>query len=97
VAITAAKNILVSAVRDATNSTPVQHNVEAVDPVDGTYYNLLTGPAIVGTGTTILKIHPNLAAVANESVNDILPQGWRVTCTHSAASDFTYSISVNWV
>ncbi len=86
--------IKVTAVPGVDTVTP---SIEAVNPVDGTYYTLLTGPAISTMGTTVLKVFPGIAVVANVSASDFLPQGWRVTLTHSAGTDFTYSISANLV
>lgn len=59
------------------------------------YYDILIGPAIVATGTTVLKVYPGITAAANASVSDFLPLQWRVVVTHSALTDFTYSVAAN--
>lgn len=75
----------------------VTPKIEGYDPRSGKYYTILEGAAIVATGTTILKVYPGIGAVANGAASDVLPPAWRVTMTHSAASDFTYSVSANLV
>jgi len=52
--------------------------VEGLDPVSGKYYTILQSAALTAIGTTVLPIFPGLAAVANVSVNDVLPNSWRV-------------------
>jgi hypothetical protein len=63
--------------------------------VDGTYYTILASTASAATGTVTLKVYPGLPNTANVSSNEVLPDLWRVTVTHSAASNFTYSIVAN--
>lgn len=65
--------------------------------INGIYYDLLVGSAIVATGTTVLKIYPGIAASANVSASDVLPEIWRVVMTHSAASTFNYTVSANLI
>ena len=66
-----------------------------VGVVNGVEYTILTGPAIVAAGVTVLKVYPGIAAIANASASDILPHNWKVTMTHSAATNFTYSVHAN--
>lgn len=60
----------------------------------GNYYDLLVGTAISTTGTTVLKLGPGIAPVANASAADVLPDMYRVVVTHSAGSSFTYSVTL---
>lgn len=53
-------------------------HIQGKDPVSGVYYDILVGTAITATGTTVLKVYPGIAASANASASDILPQTWRV-------------------
>ena len=63
--------------------------------VDGTYYTILASTASAASGTVTLKVYPGLPNTANVSSNEVLPDLWRVTVTHSAGTNFTYSIVAN--
>lgn len=67
--------------------------VQGKDPASSLYYTLLTGAVETTTGLKVYKVYPGITAAANAAVSDIIPQIWRVTVTHSAATNFTYSIS----
>lgn len=83
--------IVVSAVPGVDTITP---KIQGKDFL-GNYYDLLVGSAIVATGTTVLKISRGGAAIANGSAMDFLPDIYRVVVTHSAGTNFTYSVTVN--
>ena len=68
-------------------------SIEGNESATNTWYTLLTGVAVLTTGLFVYKIYPGITAVANGAVSDILPPLWRVTVTHSAATNFTYSVS----
>lgn len=68
-------------------------HIQGKDPVSGLYYDVLVGTAISATGTTILKVHPGLAVVANGSASDILPQTWRVQLVGASTPSMTLSVS----
>lgn len=61
----------------------------------GNYYDLLIGAAIIATGIVTLKLGSGLSLIANLSSPDYVPDIWRVVLTHSAVSNFTYSVCVN--
>lgn len=82
----------VTAVPGTDTVTP---KIEGYDSASGKYYTLLEGTASAATGTVVLSIYPSITAVANVSSNNILPIKWRVVMTHSAASEFTYSVAAN--
>jgi hypothetical protein len=63
--------------------------------IDGAWYDLLVGAAIVATSTVVMKLGIGLPVTANLSAPDYIPDVWRVAMTHSAATSFTYSVSVN--
>ena len=69
----------------------VTPSVQAFDPISGKFYDILVGTALVATGTVVLKVFPGIAS----SANDFLPLNWRVVMTHSALTNFTYSVSAN--
>ncbi len=75
----------------------VTPKIEGYDETSQKYYTILTGAAIVATGTTVLKIYPGITASANVAVSDILPDSFRVTMTHSAATNFTYSVGASLI
>lgn len=75
----------------------VTPKLEGYDAVSGKYYDLLVGTAMVATGTQVLKLYPSIATAANAAANDVLPTAWRVTMTHSAATNFTYSVGASLI
>lgn len=66
--------------------------IDGKDPVSGAYYALLTGAAVTTNGTTIYRVYPGLAAVANATASDVLPRTWRVKVTANNANAVTYSV-----
>lgn len=68
-------------------------SITGKDPISGTYYTLLAGTALTGTGITILKVYPGITAAANASASDILPRTWRFTMTAGDATSATYSVA----
>ena len=77
-------------------ATPsVVFTVQGKDALSGKYYTLLASAAIVGTGTTVLRIFPGATAAANLTANDILPRTWRVSIAHGDADSITYSVGAS--
>jgi hypothetical protein len=82
----------------AITATPsVVFTIEGKDALSGIYYPLLVSVAITATGTTILRVYPDLNASPNSVASDILPVTWRITATHADADSITYSVGVNYV
>lgn len=82
----------------ATALTPsVVPTIDGYDPLSETWYNILTGVAITGISATVLRVHPDLAAVANLVANDFLPDVYRVVLTHGDTDSITYSVGINSV
>lgn len=76
----------------ASAATPsVVPTIEGKDAVTGNYYTILTGTAITGAGTTVLKVYPGITPVANGAASDMLPRVWRLTMTAADADSLTYS------
>lgn len=69
--------------------------IQAKDPASGKYYTILASAALVGVGTTILRVGPALTAATNLVANDIIPRIWRVIVTAGNANSATYSIGAN--
>ncbi len=75
-----------------TSGTYTPH-IQGKDPVYGTYYDVLVGPPISATGTTILKVYPGLSAIANGSASDILPATWRVQMIGASSPNMALSVT----
>lgn len=58
----------------------------------GNYYDLVVGVPIVASGLVTLKVGLGILVAANLSVSDLVPDVWRVVMTHSAGTNFTYSV-----
>lgn len=87
---------LVTRVTAATATPSVVITVDALDPVSGVYYNLLTSAALTESGvpyTRVLRIGPTIPAAANLAAQDVLPDTLRVTMTHADSDSITYSVS----
>lgn len=69
-------------------------SVEGLDALGNTY-PMLTSVAINAAGMNEIKIHPDVTVAANVALKDFLPDRWRATVTHSAGTDFTYSLCIN--
>ena len=70
------------------------------DPASGKFVALgAAGGAQVGTGTFRWLIYPAVAANASFTavIAANIPRTWRITITHSAASNFTYSLGVQYL
>ena len=88
--------IQVPIVVSAASATPsVVPTIDGYDPLSDTWYNLLTGAALTGTGTTILRVHPDLTAVTNLTAQDFLPKKYRLVMTHADTDSITYTVNVN--
>lgn len=72
--------------------TPV---INGKDPASSKYYALVTGLKIVAIGTTVLKVGPSFATIANASASDMVPRTWNVVATPDDATSITYSVGAN--
>ncbi|MCL6542045.1 MAG: hypothetical protein K6T87_15930 [Roseiflexus sp.] len=70
-------------------------SIEGKDPLSGVYYTIFSGAAESSIGTKVYTIYPGIPIVENVSANDILPRTWRVKVTHSAGTNFTYSVGAS--
>lgn len=57
-------------------------------------YDVLVGPAIAATGSTVLKIGPGLPGLPNFVANDYLPSVFDIAVAHTNGDNIAYSISV---
>lgn len=84
-------HIIVNVTAAVTSTLTV--TIQGKDPISGSYYTILAGTALTGTGMQILKVFPGIAGVAGGSVSDTLPDSWRVNAVKGDASSWTYSIA----
>ncbi len=73
----------------------VVFNVDGVDPSSGTAWTILDSTAVDGTGTTILRIGPEMTASAGAKARDVVPSIVRVTPVHADADSITYSVAAH--
>lgn len=66
--------------------------ISRVDRVSGKLTDLLSSAVLALTGTVVLKVGPDLAAVANLVALDYVPSVFRITAAHGDADSITYSI-----
>lgn len=77
----------------AVTATPsVTFTIAGVDPASDKTWTILASAAITATGTTVLRIHPDLTAAANTIAKDMLPQAIKVTATHADTDSITYTL-----
>lgn len=77
-------------------SASVTLSIQAYDVPSATWVNLLTSAAITGTGTTRLTVSPQVATVANVSLNGVIPDTVRIFVDASNTDSFTYSVGLDW-
>lgn len=81
----------------AGSSVSLTVTIEGKDPTSGKYYTILASSALTGTGTTVLRVHPDLTAAANTVAKDMLPAVWRVKEVTGNTNSITYSIGASMV
>lgn len=89
----ARQGIFVIDVTAATSTPSTVFSIYGVDRVSGKTFLLLASAAIVGTGTTVLRINDALTAAANTIAKDALPPVIRVDAVHGNANSQTYTVS----
>lgn len=71
--------------------------IQAQDPASEKWYDLLESAAVTGTGTNVYKVLGGVAATANVSVSDKIPEKIRIRVEHADADSITYSVGINLV
>lgn len=66
--------------------------IQGIEPVSNYVWTILAGATVTTNTTLIYKVYPGLAAVANATVNDILPRSWQVVVTANNANAATYAV-----
>lgn len=78
----------------AVTSTPsITVAIQGVDRLSGKTWTILTSAAITATGTTVLKVRPDITASANLAASDVLPPFTRIAVTHGNSNAITYSVA----
>lgn len=82
----------------AVTSTPsVTPTIAGYDALSGKYYTLLVGSAIASTGTTVLKVYPGIATLANGAASDVIPNQVQISMAHGNANSITYSVGIHLI
>jgi len=77
-------------------ATPsVVPTIVATDKLSGQEYVLLTGSAITGVSTTVLKVGRDMVPAANLAEQDFIPDNTVLRFTHADADSITYSVGIN--
>jgi hypothetical protein len=76
-------------------SQTVTLNIEGFDAASGTWYLILASAAKAVTGTTVLRVNENIAAVANLVSQDVVPKKWRIRPAHFNGGAVSYSVGYN--
>ena len=69
-------------------------DIEAYDPASGTYTALLTSAALTANGTTVLTVHPDLAASANLIAQNLVGEQFRVKLVSGTGSTPSFNCTV---
>lgn len=86
---------LVIDITAVTGAPSLTFTLQGKDRTSGKYYTLLASAALVGVGTTVLRLYPALTAAANLVANDVLPECWRLNVAVGTADSVTYSVGVS--
>ena len=79
------------------SSPSVVFTVQGKDDISGKFYTILASAAIVGTGTTVLRIFPGSTVTANLAANDIITRDYRVIATHGNSDSITYTVGASLI
>ena len=86
------QNLIVTVVTTVIGTGSITLTINAKDPASGTYRLLLAGVPITTNTTNVYKVTRNLAAVANVSALDDLPEFIQLVMTANNANAATYSV-----
>lgn len=77
---------------DVTNGSNLLVAIKGVDRVSSKTYTILTS-SILASGTTVLRVGPELTAGANIA-KDYIPESWKISATVSGATTFSVGASL---
>lgn len=76
-------------------SSSVVFTVEGVDRASGKTWVILTSAARVATGTTVLRVSPNISVSANLIAQDVVPYEFIIRPVHGTTDTTTYTVGVH--
>lgn len=80
----------------ATAATPsITAKILGVDTLADVTWEILSSAAIVGTGTTVLRVRPGITPATNAAVADVLPPSMRIEVDHADTDSITYSVTAH--
>lgn len=88
-------HINIDVTEGATSINTLILHLEGKDAASGKWYNIISSPVITSVGTTLLKVFKGAPTTANLSVNDFLPEDFRIRSEHANATPITFSININ--
>lgn len=86
---------IVNTVSGAGAGDTVTITIDGYDFASKSWYNILTGNAITTNAKTIYRVGDITPAAANTSVEDFLPEKFRVVATKNTATAIVFSIGAN--
>lgn len=87
------RGVKVVLVTSAIGTGSITLTIQGKDVQSGSYYTLLAGAAVITNTTNIYTVYPSgIAAVANVTAVDVLPEYWRFLITANNANAATYSV-----
>ena len=91
-----ARSLIVTVDITAIGTGSITLSINAKDVASGKYVLLLASVALVANATTRYKVTPNeIAAAANVSAVDVLPQFIQIVVTANNANPVTYSVGLD--
>lgn len=80
----------------AANAGGVILTIEGVDRASQKTWVILTSASFASTGTRVLRVSPNIIAVANLIAQDLVPQEVIIRVAHGDANPTTYTVGVHF-
>jgi len=78
------------------SGTGVTFTIEGVDRASKKTWVILTSTAKTGAGTTIMRVSASLAASANVTAQDLVPDEIVIRAAHSDSAALTYTVGVHF-
>jgi hypothetical protein len=75
-----------------TGAAGITVTIQGYDCASWKYYSMLSSTNITAVGTTVLNLYPGAANTANLSVNDQLPEWWRLNLVLSGVGTITATV-----
>lgn len=90
--------VLTIAASDKAATPSVVFTIQGKEPATGQYYDILSSAAVTTSGLPVtLRVYPGAPDTANVSVNDALPEIWRVKAVAADSDSLTYAVTANMI